>query len=133
MADHGSTLGADLGDLYDAGRYGLPNCADELTKGATALPMPDFSWFDRAGDIGLAYYGPWSEMLDYANEIYSMLTTSATNISETGDTLVYIANHYHDVDSEAMAVFNTRKKELSDTATLQMGNADGKHPRPVKG
>lgn len=123
MADSGATLGADLGDLYNAGKYGLPAVAQELSAAANDIPTPAFQWFDRAAyDVGMGWYGPYDDITAYSAELASILSTSADNIDETGATLVYIADHYQGVDSAALTEFNKRKQQLATVPSVRQGH-----------
>lgn len=124
MADHGETLGADLGDLYNAGKYGLPGAADELSSGSKAVPAADSMSFFRSSNLGSGSYGPMDDINAYATRLQSLLSTSSSNISDTAAALVYLANHYHGVDTTATAVFNQRKKELDGDPRLQEGSKE---------
>lgn len=124
MADRGATLGADLGDLYNAGKYGLPAAAGELSSGGSTIPTPDSNSFFRTGPVGSGWYGPMDDITAYANELSSLLSTSASNINDTADALVSIANHYSNVNNEATTVFNQRKKELDGDQRLREGSKE---------
>ena len=64
----GPELGAELGDLYRAGRVWMPGLADRFRSAARAFPGEELEWAcRRAFDVGLTDAGPypaWRELAD---------------------------------------------------------------------
>jgi hypothetical protein len=114
MSESGHDLGVDLAELWDAGQNQLPKVAGEFTKAANGLPSSITGIMYRSGGVGAgdSSYGAASAWETLASTLAGHLSTTATNLNDTGVALVYAANHYAHTDAEAQAEFERRKREI---------------------
>jgi hypothetical protein len=109
----GHDLGVDLAELWDAGQNQLPKVAGEFTKAANALPTSITGIMYRSGPVGAGgSYGASSAWESLATALSGHLSTTATNLIDTGTALVHAANNYAQTDAEAQAEFERRKREI---------------------
>ncbi len=105
MPDHGKDLGADLYHLWLAGNDNLPAVADEYRRTADDLSNIDNDIYRamwrpaRFGgdDYGTVFYA-WTALRD---ELQSMLSDTATNLTLTGEALCLATNVYAKTDDAA--------------------------------
>jgi hypothetical protein len=112
----GRELGVDLSELWHAGKHLLPQVAGEFNKAQqTSNPYCSGAFYRGgglgAGDGAFGAYFVWRDLADKLDEI---LTTTQTNLVDTGTALVIAANNYAHTDAEARAEFEARKSELSE-------------------
>lgn len=114
MPHSGEELGADLADLYTAGRFKLTALAAEFSTAGTALfnTAADSSLFARhpqlGGSLGPAK-GPWDDLRD---EIVGLLKETATNLEDTGTALMMAAEEYASTDAAARATYREIRARL---------------------
>jgi hypothetical protein len=109
MPDSGKDLGADLYELWRAGRDNLPSVASQYKTAGEHVARTDsglanaFLRPDRfgAGTYG-PVYGPWKGLRD---ELEKILSDTATNLELTGEALCLAASEYARTDSGASDEF----------------------------
>jgi hypothetical protein len=116
MGKSGTELGADLALLYQTGAQLLPHLADQFQAAKTTLtPIGDDSaaWA-RDPSIGIGASGCHADFNAYVDAIAAHLTSTGTNLDETGEALCYAATDYAATDTGAKTEFN----RLKDTDVL---------------
>jgi hypothetical protein len=96
----GPGFGADLYQLYYAGRVKLPDIAFryyELTSGLHETQGTSIAAFAKVGGREPAHQ-LWMDLRD---ELQDVLRTSSINFADTGEALVDIADRYSRTDDEA--------------------------------
>lgn len=108
MPNSGTDLGADLYDLWKAGKDNLPSVAGEYATAGNAVGRTDAGQtnaFMRPTQFGGAYgpvYGPWTQLRD---TLESILLQTKKNLEATGLALCLAASEYAKTDSAAAAEF----------------------------
>ncbi|MBB4764699.1 hypothetical protein ACFQFC_10865 [Amorphoplanes digitatis] len=115
MSHSGEELGADLVDLWEAGRYELKPVAGQIRYAAAQLLQADaggYNWY-RDGKLS-GPYGPakpaWESLRD---DFFEILRTTAENLDLTGDALVLAAEQYANTDSVAAKKFEELKPAVT--------------------
>lgn len=112
MSKHGTALGADLYELWDAGTNMLPGVADDFETAWENVPFGVSDLCTRSGGLGLGTYGGGSG-IDYAlDQLNDCISTTQKNLRATGHALVWIANEYAKTDDTAKAEFNRKKRDM---------------------
>ena len=107
MPHRGDELGADLVDLWEAGKYELKPVAQQFRLAAGRLLLADnsgYNWY-RDGKLGGPYgtaKGPFEELRD---AFFEVLRTTAENLDLTGDAMVMAAEEYAGADGAAKKKF----------------------------
>ena len=114
MADS-TTLGADLFDLWNAGKHMLPAAAESVQGAWNTTPASIKSYCTRSGPIGLVPDGPGQAIDNVLEYLNRALSDSAQNLRLTGDALVWLANQYAATDADAKAEFDRKKRDLGDS------------------
>src|SRR5215475_4291866 len=119
MPDHGRDLGADLYHLWLAGKDNLPSVAGEYGRAASDVAATDsaFAVMWRPSRFGGDTYGPvyysWTTLRD---ELQTILSETASNLTLTGEALVLAANQYAKTDR---AVAAEMKRLIQTDGTVQ--------------
>ncbi|MGI5215512.1 hypothetical protein [Plantactinospora sp. CA-290183] len=114
MPNGGVDLGADLYDLWKAGKDNLPSVAGEYTAASNAvgsIASGVSGAFMRPAQFGGTHgpaYAAWSSL---RNELESILEQTATNLTQTGQALCLAATRYAASDSAADAEFKRLRRE----------------------
>ena len=114
MPHSGETLGADLANLYDAGRYQLPVLAKQFGAAKEMLigTHVSNSMFARDPQLG-GRVGParaaWDLLRD---EVVGLLATTEDNLLSTAEALMMAAEEYASTDEAAMARFRREQAQL---------------------
>ncbi|MEU4690015.1 hypothetical protein [Actinoplanes sp. NPDC023714] len=114
MPHSGEELGADLVDLYDAGRFKMKALAVEF-RGAGAALVRTYGMtgvFARHPDLGGSSgpaLGSWEALRD---AIIEVIATTAVNMEDTGDALIMAADEYGKTDAIAARHFEELKQGL---------------------
>ena len=119
MPDTGKDLGADLYHLWLAGKQNLPSVADQYGKAAAGVSstqsVASVMW--RPSRFGGDTYGPvyysWTALRD---ELQTILSETAGNLTLTGEALVLAANQYAKTDRAAAAEM---KRLIQTDGTVQ--------------
>jgi hypothetical protein len=109
MGLHGQALGAELGEIYRAGKRTLPAVAADYATAWLHTPDGVAPLTKRGGGLG-ADPGP---KLDQLAERLS-LAVSATRdaLQDVADRLVWTATDYEGTDQAAQDEFDRRRKEV---------------------
>jgi hypothetical protein len=114
MPHTGEELGADLADLYNAGRFKLTALADEFSTAATNLFNVGATdgLFARHpqlnGSLG-SVKGPWDDLHD---QIVGLLKETTANLQDTGTALMMAAEEYASTDAAAEKVYREIRGRL---------------------
>lgn len=110
MPNSGEDLGADLYELWRAGRDNLPTVAAQYSAATGFLSSTDYGLhyaFQRPGRFGDGAYGPvYGPWKDLRTELEGILSETATNLELTGEALCLAATEYAETDEAAAAEFN---------------------------
>lgn len=109
----GTDFGADLYDLYRAGRNELPATArtySELTSGVLGVAGHMRALFDAPGRGPTAAH---RKLLELRDELHDVLRLTSIRLMEVGTALVETANAYAATDEEATKEF-TRKLDAAE-------------------
>jgi hypothetical protein len=110
MPDSGKDLGADLYELWRAGRDNLPSVASQYSAAGGYVASTDSElahaflrpeWFG-GGAYG-PVYGPWKGLRD---ELEAILRDTAMSLELTGEALCLAASQFASVDDAASAEFD---------------------------
>lgn len=115
MSKHGTALGADLYQLWDAGTNMLPDAASEYDAAWESVPWNIDAQCTRTGVIGIYPDGPAASVDMLISALNDALSTTARNLRDTGDALVWLANQYAKTDADAKAEFDRKKKDMGDS------------------
>ena len=117
MSHSGEELGADLVDLYDAGRYKVGAVADQFRRAGGDLngAAGYDGLFIRNPVLG-GTYGPAKASWDTLRDaVVDVLATTATNLEDTGHALVMAADEYAGTDQAAAATYRELKAALDQS------------------
>ena len=138
MVKTGKDLGVQLGALTACGGSSMPKVAEAFinANGKLAGTDGDASTFARTGTIpgtpgiqGTVYgqvYPSWNQV---RNELQRIMGQSATNLYDTGDALVRIAQQYAATDDVAATELK-RQDSLYQSSGHSL-ETPGQHKKPV--
>ncbi|HEY9474549.1 MAG TPA: hypothetical protein VIS06_11960 [Mycobacteriales bacterium] len=122
MPDKGIELGADLYDLWRAGRDNLPSVAREYAAANDYVANTNHGLgaaFLRPEDFGGGFYGPvyaaWKGLRD---EFQTILADTSKNLELVGEALCLAASEYAKADSKAADELERLKKVNGDFPPL---------------
>lgn len=117
MPNEGADLGADLYELWRAGRDNLPsvaqvyqNASRDLERAVSGLATVFLRPSQLAGPYGPAY-AHWKALCD---DLRNILKEAATSLELTGKALCLAASAYAETDSEAADEFNRLRQINGD-------------------
>jgi|HigsolmetaAR206D_1030411.scaffolds.fasta_scaffold06125_4 hypothetical protein len=118
MPNSGVDLGADLYDLWKAGKGNLPAVAREFVSARSALDRSEqglSSAFMRPAEFGGGTYGPvyapWTQLRDTLEKI---LSDTANHLEQAAEALCLAATEYARTDSAAKAEFDRLRREYGE-------------------
>ncbi len=111
--DKGTTLGADLAELYRAGKVTLPNGAAEFKAAgeAVARSASADACFNRPAIFGGTKGPAHAEWEELRATIGRFLSETADNMYDTGTALVLAAENYASSDTAAKRELDRLKVE----------------------
>ncbi|MGX7669176.1 hypothetical protein [Plantactinospora sp. DSM 117369] len=114
MPNSGADLGADLYDLWRAGKDNLPSVAGEYATAADAVGNAASGMtraFARPARFG-GFYGPTFESWQNLRfDLEAILNETADNLRDTGEALCLAATEYSASDETARAEFNRLRQD----------------------
>lgn len=114
MAKHGTALGADLYELWDAGTHLLPTAAEQFRSAWASTPGTVAGTCLRSGALGISDTGP-APALDAVLDLLDRATSETErNLRAVGDALVRVAGEYARTDEAAAAEFRRKQESLGD-------------------
>jgi hypothetical protein len=112
MGKSGSELGADLALIYQTGAQLLPHLADQFQSAKstiTAIGDDSGGAWGRDASLGIGATGCLPNFNAYVDAIAAHLTSTATNLDDTGAALCYASTDYAASDDGAKAEFDRLK------------------------
>lgn len=114
MPHAGEELGADLVDLYDAGRYKMKAVAEQFRTAGGTLFRTDgqtavFARHPALGGSSGPAREPWEALRD---AVVDVVFTTAANMDDTGLALMMAADEYAKTDDAARRKYEALKGAL---------------------
>lgn len=138
MGKHGKDLGVELNNLWMCGRSFMPEMAGAFVEAnhRIAGSSGDESPFGRQGTIagtpgiqGTVYgtvYPAWNRV---RTELQKIMGESATNVYDTGEALIRIAELYASTDGEAAHTLDKERQKFRSSGHTFV--EPGQHENPV--